>query len=107
MPDANKSLTPTLVKPIRVKTAQALPGYSSKQQSVFSQGAGLVNAAAAVGFARAVVPNADRLAAGNKIFRDSGTLKSLVPNGIGGENVKISDRVLYANGVLFTNRPVL
>src|SRR6185295_4784519 len=86
MLDANKSLTPTLVKSILIKTAQALPGYSSKYQSVFSQGAGLVNAAAAVGFARAVAPNANHLVAGSEIFRGNETLKSFAPTRIGGEN---------------------
>ena len=69
MLEANKSLTPSLVKAIFVKTAQALPNSGSKAQSLFSQGAGLLNAGAAVSFARSVVPNANHLVAGSKILR--------------------------------------
>ncbi len=77
MLDANKSLTPLLVKAILLKSAQELTGFGSKHSSVFSQGAGLVNSAAAVQFANAVVPNADKLVAGDKVLRGNGNVSSL------------------------------
>src|SRR5205085_6200039 len=68
MLEANKSLTPALVKATLTKTANALPDslFASKAASVLTQGVGQVNAAAAVELARAFVPNADKLKAGQE-----------------------------------------
>src|SRR5260370_549354 len=79
MLQANKSLTPLLVKAILSQSAQPLSGFSNKTQSVLSEGAGLVNAAAAVEMSRAVVPNASKLKAGDRIFSGATTLSSLRP----------------------------
>src|SRR5215813_5392963 len=108
MLQANKSLTPLLVKAILTRTAQQLPGFTNKAQSVLSQGAGLVNAASAVEMSRAIVPNAGSLRAGDRIFSSNTTLSSLKASyTIGGEQVARSNRVLYADGVLFSERPML
>jgi serine protease AprX len=110
MLEANRSLTPLLTKTVLVRTAQALqaPQWVSKTQSFISQGAGQVNAALAVSMARAIVPNADKLKAGDHLFRPGVTLKTLTQSvQIGGETVKASDRVLYTSGVVFANSPVL
>nr|MBA3322599.1 S8 family serine peptidase [Pyrinomonadaceae bacterium] len=50
MLEANRSLTPSLVKAALVRTAQQLPGqtFATKARNVLTQGAGLVNVAAAV-----------------------------------------------------------
>jgi serine protease AprX len=50
MLEANKSLTPALTRATLLRTANALPVslFHSKAQSLLSQGAGQVNAAAAV-----------------------------------------------------------
>ncbi|HYJ46036.1 MAG TPA: S8 family peptidase, partial [Pyrinomonadaceae bacterium] len=93
MLEANPSLTPLLVKSVLVRTAQRLPHASSgtKAETLFSQGAGLVNVVGAVEFARAIVPNADHLKAGDKIFKPNVTLSSLGQSvAIGGENVELS-----------------
>ncbi|PYS99226.1 MAG: hypothetical protein DMF65_09725, partial [Acidobacteria bacterium] len=76
MLEANKSLTPALVKASLVRTANALPAslFSSRATNVLTQGAGAVNAAAAVEMARAFVPNADKLKAGQKVFSPNVTL---------------------------------
>nr|MBA3243480.1 S8 family serine peptidase [Acidobacteriota bacterium] len=110
MLEANKSLTPVLVKASLLRTANALPTslFGNGSQSVLQQGAGQVNAAAAVEMARAIVPNADKLKSESKIFRSGVTLSSLGRAiKIGGESVAPSSRVLYSNGVLFNERPVL
>src|SRR5438132_10305435 len=107
MIEANKSLTPLLVKAVLVRTAQQLGGFGSKFQSLLTQGAGEVNAVGAVEMARAMVPNADHLQAGDKLFRPNMALNSLASVSIGGENVPLSNRVLYSDGVLFAHDPVL
>ena len=106
MLEANRSLTPALVRSALTKTANALPDslFPSKAANVLTQGVGEVNAAAAVEMARAFVPNADKLKSGQLVFR-AGT----APAGtfeIGGETVKVSTRVMYADGVLFNQKPV-
>src|SRR5688572_9270828 len=108
MLEANKSLTPAMAKAVLLRTAQMLPGYSNKAQSMVSQGAGEINTAAAVEMARAIVPNADHLKAGDPVFRGKQTLNSLSKSfTFGGENVKASSRILYVDGILFANRPIL
>ena len=106
MLEANRSLSPLLAKAVLLRTAQMLPGYSSKPQSLVSQGAGEVNVAAAVEMARAIVPNAQHLKAGDHIFGGNETLDSLSKSfSFGGQTVAASSRVLYADGVLFVNQP--
>jgi serine protease AprX len=110
MLEANNSLTPTLVKAALLRTANALPGslFKSRATSILTQGAGQVNAAAAVELARAFVPNADKLRAGQKVFRPNTSLSSLIhPLQIGGESVAASTQVIYSNGVFFRNNPVM
>ena len=87
MLEANKSLTPLQVKAVLVKTAQKLNGYDNKAQSILSQGAGLVNAAAAVEMSQAISPRADRLVAGERLFRGNTTINSFGSVNIGGEDV--------------------
>src|ERR1051325_10333188 len=99
MLQANKSLTPLLVKAILTRTAQQLPGFTNKAQSVLSQGAGLVNATSAVEMSRAIVPNAGSLHAGDRIFTGNTTLSSMKASyTIGREQVARSNRVLSADG---------
>ena len=110
MLEANKSLTPALTKATLLRTAQALPEsqFESKAQNISSQGAGALNVAAAVEMAESIVPNANKLKAGDLIFRAGVTLRSLKQSTlIGGETVAQTSRVLYSNGVLFTQRPIL
>ncbi len=110
MLEANKSLTPSLVKASLLRTANALSStlFANKVQNVLQQGAGQVNAAAAVEMALAIVPNADKLKAKNRIFGANTKLSSLNHTfNIGGEAVAASGRVLYSNGVLFKEKPVL
>ncbi|MDQ3256041.1 MAG: S8 family peptidase, partial [Acidobacteriota bacterium] len=110
MLEANKSLTPALTKATLLRTAQALPEsqFESKAQNISSQGAGALNVAAAVEMAESIVPNANKLKAGARIFRAGVTLSSLKQSTIiGGETVAQTARVLYSNGVLFTQRPIL
>src|SRR5919202_124461 len=90
MLEANRSLTPLLAKATLLRTANALPLslFHSKTESLLSQGAGQVNAAAAVEMARAVVPNADKLKAGDCVFRPGVSLQTLSRSfQIGGETV--------------------
>ena len=70
-----------------MKTANALPAslFSSKTTNVLTQGVGQVNAAAAVGLARAFVPNADKLKAGQQVLRSNAALPGSFK--IGGETV--------------------
>src|SRR4029077_17111989 len=110
MLEANKSLTPLLVKAILARTAQRLPGstYDSKLQTLFTQGAGLVNAISAVEMALAIDNHADKLNAGDKILKGNKRLSSLDQSvTIGDEAVAASAQVLYSNGVLFSKRPIL
>ncbi|HEX8556934.1 MAG TPA: S8 family serine peptidase [Pyrinomonadaceae bacterium] len=107
MLEANRSLTPALVKAALVRTANALPGslFASKGASALTQGAGQLNAAAAVELARAFVPNADKLKAGERVLRNGATVGGSFS--IGGETVANANRVLYAGGVLFNEKPIL
>jgi len=110
MLEANKSLTPTLVKASLMRTANPLAAslFASRAANILTQGAGLVNAAAAVELANAFAPNADKLGAGQKLFQGNTKLSSLNHTlSIGGESVAASTRVLYADGVLFREKPVL
>jgi serine protease AprX len=109
MLEANKSLTPSLVKATLVRTANALPDslFKNRAENLLTQGAGVVNAAAAVEMARAFVPNADKLRAGQQVFSPNVTLSSLNHTlTIGGERVAAANRVLYSDGVLFRENPV-
>jgi serine protease AprX len=110
MLEANKSLTPALVKAALMRSAGALSPslFKNKITNVLTQGVGQVNSAAAVEMARAFAPNADKLKAGDKVFKGNTTLASLNHSiKIGGEQVAPTGRVLYSDGVLFINKPIL
>jgi serine protease AprX len=110
MLEANKSLTPTLVKAVLMRSANALPSllFQSKVTNVLTQGTGQVNSAAAVEMANAFVPNADKLKAGQNVLKGNTTLASLNHTlKIGGESVATTGRVLYSDGVLFNDKPTL
>jgi subtilisin family serine protease len=104
MLEANKSLTPRLVKATLLRTAQSLPGvqYGNGVQGKVSQGAGQVNSAGAVEMARAIVPNADKLTAGDNIFRPNRALSNLDAISIGGESIAFNNRVAYFGRRLLT-----
>nr|MBA3766878.1 S8 family serine peptidase [Acidobacteriota bacterium] len=109
MLQANKSLTPRLVKAALMRTAESLPGvkFGNKAQSVVTQGAGQVNTAGAVGMARAIVPNANKLAVGDHLFGPEMTMTKLGNTTIGGETVASNVHVIYCDGVLFGDHPLL
>jgi len=79
MVQANQKLTPAEVKGILRLTAQQLPSLSSKNQieRMLSQGAGLVNAYAAVRLAQNVRPDPDRATAGQRLLKPGVTLTKL------------------------------
>jgi serine protease AprX len=110
MLEANKSLTPALVKAALMRSANALPSslFHSKVTNLLTQGVGQINSAAAVEMANAFVPNADKLKAGQNVLKGNTTLASLNHTlKIGGESVAPTGRVLYSDGVLFNDRPTL
>jgi subtilisin family serine protease len=110
MLEANKSLTPALVKAALMRSATALPSslFQNKLTNVLTQGVGQINSAAAVEMANAFVPNADKLKAGQNVLKGNTTLASLNHTlKIGGELVAPTGRVLYSDGVLFNDKPTL
>jgi subtilisin family serine protease len=110
MLEANKSLTPALVKAALMRSANALPSslFHSKVTNLLTQGVGQINSAAAVELANAFVPNADKLKAGQNVLKGNTTLASLNHTlKIGGESVAPTGRVLYSDGVLFNDKPTL
>jgi serine protease AprX len=109
MLEVNKSLTPRLVKATLLRTAQSLPGvqYGNGAQSQVSQGAGQLNAAGAVEMALAIVPDADKLDAGDHILRFNLPLNLLRSPRIGGETVAFNNAVAYSDGIYFGEHPVL
>ncbi len=74
--------------------------------SLVSHGAGQMNAASAAVMARTIVPNADKLTAGTKLFCADATLNTLAANTtIAGESVAFNAHVTHCGNVLFSNPP--
>jgi len=115
MLEANPSLTPAMVKAVLMRTAQRLPLYEGKvlrgEMSVFerviTEGAGELNASAALSVTKLIRKDAHRAQAGenlitarNTTYQSAGTTAP-----IAGEAMPLNNGVVWVEGVAFTDRP--
>lgn len=120
MLDANPSLTPAMVKSILQFTAQPLPSLSNVDPllGLLTEGAGYLNADAAVRMAQAFAHDANRKAEGSSllssdsslldqlIYSSQGQGASLFTSNIAGETIGWGDNILFSQGLayLYDNR---
>ncbi|HXM35400.1 MAG TPA: S8 family serine peptidase, partial [Pyrinomonadaceae bacterium] len=111
---ANPSLKPAFVKAVLMRTAQRLPVYESMIENgrmstferIITEGAGELNASAAVTVAKAIRNDADQAQAGdNLITKQNVTYSNLgVTATIAGENMPLNNGLVWVDGVAFTER---
>ncbi|HEX7317426.1 MAG TPA: S8 family peptidase [Pyrinomonadaceae bacterium] len=117
MMEANPSLTPSMVKALLMRTAQRLPVYEqlvadgkmSHFERVINEGAGELNASAAVTVAKAVRKDANRAAPGDNLITSKNTTYSSLglTSPIAGEQMPLNNGVIWVEGVAFNERLTL
>jgi serine protease AprX len=117
MLEANPSLTPSMVKALLMRTAQRLPAYEqlvangrmSQFERVITEGAGELNASAAVTVAKAIRKDADRADPGDNLLTSRNTTYSSlnVTSPIAGETMPLNNGVIWVEGVAFNERLTL
>ncbi|HKY03927.1 MAG TPA: S8 family serine peptidase, partial [Blastocatellia bacterium] len=114
MLDANPGLTPSMVKSILQFTAQPLASLSNLDPLVrmLTEGAGNLNADAAVRLASAIDPNASRRANGESVLKNNDRLlddllyssrnsAGELTSNIAGQSVTWGNNILYSNGFAY------
>jgi subtilisin family serine protease len=114
MLEANPSLTPSIVKAALMRTAQRLPFYEtammtgqmSQLERVVTEGAGELNASAAVALARAIRKDANRAEVGDNLLTGKNqSYQSLgLTSPIAGEQMPLNNGLVWVAGVAFTDR---
>ncbi|MBS1809802.1 MAG: S8 family peptidase [Acidobacteria bacterium] len=110
MLQANPTLTPGQVKALLIFTAQKLEGsarpWRSLADSLFSQGAGLVNAHGAVRLAQNSRPDANLLKSGDSLLLPDRTLTGLAPDlslVFKDSSGNILERALFNSGIIMSD----